>query len=81
MPEQKSAKPKGSPRSASKKGKKLGGLYYKVVMARALDRKKKRLAKREAYFAKRRAVREAVKIRITKKEKEGAGDQVIGTAS
>lgn len=61
MGEQKSVKPKGSPRSASKKGKKIGGLYYKVIMARAEERKKARLKKREAYFDKRRLARAIAK--------------------
>jgi len=76
MAEQKGAKPKGSPRSASKKGKKMGGFYYKIIIERAAERKKARLKKREAYFAKRRDKRLALKLA------EGSGGSArIGSVS
>jgi hypothetical protein len=77
MAEQKSAKPKGSPRSASKKGKKLSGFYYKIIMERAQTRKMARLKKREANFAKRRDARLAAKLAGVSKRKKVAGDQVV----
>lgn len=76
MPEQKSSKPKGSPRSASKKGKKMSGFYYKIIMERAQERKKARLKKREAYLQKRRDKRLALAL-----AKDSGGSVRIGSVS
>jgi len=52
--QKKKSAPRGVPRKAGKKAKKMGGVYYKVIMARAIERKKARNAKRQLRFAMRR---------------------------